>query len=431
MADIANLGTIWDELFNNNVFNRISNEPQSQFGRPSNPFLFAPILPEETTIENNYEDERVIWLTYPALESTDYSPAQLQDDGLLSTRFNVRLGNQNTASQLTGAKLDRLMKLANNRGTGGTAGVITELTNFYANTADRISLRNEIMRGEALLTRSIMRRGTGGFEELVEYPVETDSYWVANYDPESPNPGDGSGTVDEPEGWYCTQDSAVQYNPIAEDLLRAKDTLEDKGYRINGIYMDRHLANVFQRNPVIQKLTNSRWVVEVTGEVGTATQRASRAAMNALLEDNELPPITVYNDGYSLPGIRPGARQFGRFMHPSGVLMKRHLILITSMTNESSELYWEEKDQSMLLNNLLGRFMVGVCTGEANPGRRTYTYIDNKHPLHIYNEIIQKGLPVVHHPGGIITIAVDEPLLPEELDEYRSRPAIWRDFAVA
>lgn len=419
-ATVTDLIQLHEGFKEEGIFQKIATTQLLQFGTASKQMLGARILPERSVALNNFEEDQVRWRTFPALDSTRYSPAQLQDDGLLVGSYQVRLGYQNTASQLTAARLDNLLLAIENNQTGATSAD-SRLIDFFTNLVNRVMVKNEIQRWEAMLLRNVKRTGTGGYQDIANYPIEDDSYWVANVDKNGG--GDGSGTASDPKGWFAKDES---YDPIAEDFLRAKDLLEDKGYRINNIYMDRVLANVFQRNPVIQRLANARWTVTADGDVGSVSQRASRAMLNGLMNDNELPGITVYNLGYQLP------TSYARYIKPLGTPANRHFVLITAETDQDTELYIEEKDESIILDNTMGYFAVGTCSGEPAPGRRSFSRVGEQHPVNVYGEVIQASLPVIQHPQALITIAVDKPAEEgEDLDQIKSVPALYRDFAVA
>lgn len=384
-----------DSLQETGEFQTIAGTQLMQFGTAQKPLIGANWIPETKVVMNTYKEKQIRYRVFPALDSARYSPAQMQPSGLLQGEFLVDLGYQNTADQLTANDLDALRLALENDQVGATSGE-ARLIDFMSNMTYRLVLKNEMDRWESLIMRRVTRRGTAGYSEDVEFYAEPGNQIIVNQD------GDWSGTEADPKGWYSKYDSGAEaFDPITEVLLPAKDRLEDLGYRIDAIVMPRVLGNAFQRNPLVERWSNSRVTVDINANLSGISQRPTRQIANDLLFANDLPAITVYNTGYA---TETGYR---RFMTPVSAPndLFDYIVIIANVDRES-ELYIEEEDRSILLDNVIGYHAIGTVPGMSSPGRRIFSEAQMQHPMGIYAECIQASLPVIQHPQGIMTLAV-------------------------
>ena len=393
----------WTELHEafqeEGIAQNIARAQMLQFGYGSKPLKGSEILPEKNVPLNTFRVNQAINRIVAALDGSRYSPAQLQPSSILVGSYLVDVGYQNTADQMTAQKLDELTFALQNEQTGADSGAAL-LIDFYTNTVRRVVTKNEIDRWEAIIHGRLTRRGVDGYYEDVIFPRDETFYAVANGvgDP-TVDTDEGSGTVDDPKGWYTREED---YDPI-DILLHAKDTMEDAGYQVDRIFAPRNVANAFQRNPIVAKVSNSVITVNTGGTLDGVAQRPSRTVSNEYLLNNELPAIEVYNVSYTTEtGVR-------KFMEPPRTPEGRDYLVLVGSTDEDSELHPEEEGQSIILPNVLGYFALGTCTQMSSPGRKINSRVTTDHPEGIYTEVIQASIPVIQHPLAIFVIAIDRP----------------------
>ncbi|NER90373.1 hypothetical protein [Moorena sp. SIO3A2] len=398
----------WQELheqfLEDNVWQKIADNPLVQFGTPTNQLLGSRLLPEERTTLRYFERDEMEFRIIPALDTSRYAPPAIQYDGITFGTIRVSLADQSSASQLTAAKLDELVRALRNEQAGTQADDL--LIDFYNNLNQRLVIKSEIARWETLLQARNLREGVNQYQEEVLFAYPAANAWLIN------NGNSGYlqiGGTDELSGWYNRDYDISGYDPIEQDFYRAKEILEDQGYFMQAIYMDSKAARALERNGAIRAWTNSSFRIDVTGQIGALSRQPTRQEVNQYLLGNDFPPITVYNQAYQTE------TSFRFYMQPPGTPSWRHYILIVGRVDEQTELYYEEKDETVTLENVLGRHFVGIVAGRTSPGRVIYSEVKERHPMGIYAEAIQVTQSAVYHRNALIVLGLNEPVDPRKI----------------
>ncbi|NEQ59644.1 MAG: hypothetical protein F6K53_20450 [Moorea sp. SIO4A1] len=404
----------WAELHDifleNEIFQKIADNPFLQFGTPNNQLLGARILPDEPTFLRYFERDEMRYRIPVALDTGRYSPPPMQGDSIMIGQIRVSLSDQSTADQLTAAKLDQVT-LALKNDQHGTAGD-SLLIDFGTNLVQRLVTKSEVMRWEVLLRFCSTRIGVNNYFEKINFRYPLNNAWVAgqidgnasSVHNATTNPRTGT------NNWHGTEVSEAA-DPL-DDFYKARDILDSQGYQMQAIYTDRYVAKLLERNPHIAEWARSRIVIrpdiDSQNVVSTLSRRPNRQQTNEYFLTNDFPVINVYNQAYSIEPENVGDPTFKFFMQPPGTPKGRHYVLILGRVDNTSEIYYEEEDETITLENVMGYNYVGIVAGRASPGRVVYSETRQRHPMGIYAEAIQSTQPVILHKGAVIVIAVDE-----------------------
>lgn len=381
----------------NGYFKRLALNPVAQFGAEQQPLLGARFLPEVLVPENSYTEDQVRYKTKPALDGSRYSPAQMQRGGMLVGTVKVDLGHTDTADEFTGQQHDGLVRLLMR---GGDQEAISRIIRWSDTSLLRPHvIKNEIQRWDAIIRCQVVRRGVDGFLETVNL-----------YAPPGHRPVVSGGTESTPAGWYSDT-----YDPY-DDIFLGVQTLENLGYRVTDMLCTGKLSAVMKTNGEVVKRT-TKVIVNSSGQIQGSTGRVSMADLQAIQEDEELPPLTVYNAGWEAPD------RFRRFLDSPD--NDRDYFVIVG----SSGLQWDMKTdytsridgvqagydpeaidvEDLTISNTLGYYGVGRNVGQAASGRTIHTEAQMRKPVGLYGESYQTGFPVVQEPQCIFVIQVMRP----------------------
>lgn len=384
------------ELKDQRYFERLALNPLAQFGSEEQPMLGARYLPEILVPENSYEETQIRYRTQPALDGTRYSPAQMQKGGALVGSFKVDLGNTDTADEMTGQEHDGLVKLLmQNRDMEGTAQVVRWIDNAIVRPH---MIKNELQRWQAIINASVVRSGSNGYAETVSY-----------YAPSGHRPTVAGGTVGSPQGWHLGT-----YDPF-DDIFAGSEKLASLGYRVSDIICSQKLMAVLRANATVATRT-SQVSVNASGQIVGTTNYVSTAAIQQVLADNSLPPITVYNAGYQT------ATGYKRFLdldttYDYLVMLgrtERQWDLVTdwgTRVEGATGIFDTEAidARDLTISSTLGYYGIGRNVGAASSGRTIHTEVQMKKPMGYWAEGYQTGLPVIAEPEAIYVIKVARP----------------------
>lgn len=376
-TELATLTELLDEIQENGDLEDLMNNPAAQFGTLDDPYIGATLLAEQNRDENMYKETQVKYRSFIAQAGSYYSPAQLNTSGQLVGSFNVELGKTDQADQITAQDYDQLMKLLNRKASREAIMAAMRWMDYHL-LRPHLDL-NEKYRWDAIIDAQVIRMGSNGYSETVEYP-----------DPDGHRETVASGSVAAPAGWYETDNS---YDPF-EDIFTMVDLLDKKGYKVNRILTGgRKLISVLGKNPVVRERT-SRITVSTSGQIEAMAGRATAAQINAYLNEEGIPPIEIYKKTYH-------TRADGEKLFVSD----SKLVFICS-TGRTEPVDLGEKGV-LELQNTLGYFGIGTPAGRFQPGRVVNTKDMDLYPGGFYAEAIQMGLPVLLHPEamGVLTIA--------------------------
>jgi hypothetical protein len=362
--DIATLVT---QLLDSGEVNLLLNDPSVQFGTSARPYVGASILPERTVEDNEYTDENIRYQTVIANDGSRYSPAQLKASGAIIGQMKVSLGNQDIARQFTGREYDVLLRLLNqDRSMEAT----TQLIRWVDTTILRALLDlNEKQRWDAIITAQVIRVGNNGFREVVPYP----------------NPAGHRSTVGD--AW-----DTVDGDPFA-DINAGIDLLTGKGYTANRIVTSRQTLQVMLNNANVRQRAGAARIEVTPGlspQLNAAYGRASLQSVNAVLAEDGIPPIELYDLQYR---DLSGAKWF----------LPRGKMVILATTGQDETIIANE-EQLTLLENTIGYTAIGRAVGQPTPGRVIWMEPKTNKPPRVEAEGWMTSLPVINTPEGIVVL---------------------------
>lgn len=389
---------------------KMSLDPMAQFGTEAKPLLGPTLLPEmgkDIRPEEGYTESQIRYYTTLANAGTSYSPAQMSTGGRIYGSFKVFFGNTNIADQMPGPEYEALLKLLRLSGDNPTMEGIRRLL-MFAETSVNLPLLmlNEVYRWMAICDGVVKRRGSNGYSEDVNYPRPAGHRVTV--------PG---GTVAAPAGWYSTTDS---YNPF-NDIEAGRKLLGDKGYTVTRIISDNTAFSAYVNNPRVRRdVGGGSLTVQVGGNAIDRVQgTTTRKAVNAWLQDQDLPEWEVYNNSYSF--LNPSAatvdaqvtpRRFLERTEGSGA--KSHCVVLVAASGRNEPLMnladWQSRPNGgVILPNTLGYYGIGCTAGQAAVGRTFNDKVITEHPYGYKLEGIQEGLPVITEPEAFFILRVVEP----------------------
>lgn len=379
--EIKSLTELLAELKSSGAIADLMNDPAAQFGTGEIPYLGATILPERQMPENMFKETQVKYRSFLANAGSYYSPAQMSPTGELIGSFSVELGKTDQADQLTAQDYKALMSLLNrNQSREALLAAIGWMDSHILRP--HLDL-NEKYRWDAIVNALVVRVGSNGYLEEVDYPNP----------PGHRPPSISGGTPANPAGWY---DRTGGYDPF-EDIFAMLDLMDKAGYRCNRILTGgRKLLSVLGKNPASRERASSVTINEA-GMIQAKPGRATAAQINAVLDEEGAPPIEIYRKTYH-------TRDRGEQLFiPDDCLV---FLASTGMT-EPVDL----GDRGVLeLENTLGYFGIGTAASAAAPGRVVNTESRTLYPGGWYAEGIQVGLPVLLHPQGIAVLKIAAPI---------------------
>jgi len=355
------LATLLAEMEEQGHFVDISRNPLAQFGQPARRLLGAEILPEQTVEENAYREEAIRYRTIVSNDGTRYSPVQMKGGELLG-EFLVELGESDIGRELTARDYDALVRLLRNSSDMQAIGRLLNWSDTVLNQA--LLEGNERQRWQAIVSAVVQRRGDNGYSEDVTYS----------------NPS--GHRVNAGGSW-----SNDSYDPF-DDIMAGAEVLAAKGFTVSRIFAGLPVITIMSNNAKVQARVGLP-VINATGSIVVANQRASHASVNGALAANSLPPIEQYDLQY-------------RTQTGTGYFLPRNVFVMVCTTGRDSNI--DLGDSEKILPDTLGYYAIGRAAGQANPGRVIRVESFTNKPPRIEGEGWQTGLPVITEPEALFVI---------------------------
>jgi hypothetical protein len=346
-------------------FAALANNPLAQFGVRPRLYLGTTLLPERLVPENIYEESGIRWRTVIANEGTRYSPAVKKSNGMLMGTMLVQLAEADIAAELTAREYDALLNmLRSNQTMEAMATVLrwvdTQLVRPFADL-------NEKQRWQALVNAQITRKGDNSYREVVNYP----------------NPSGHRVTVSD--AWDTGSGDPLQ------DMYDITQVLREKGYIVNRAITRRNVVTAMLTNTNVRERAGAaRLQIDSTAQLTAAYGRPTLQQLNAVLAEDELPPIEIYDQQY---------QDYDGFHHfiPDGTMV------FAATTGQDVEII-EDEENIRILPDTLGYTAIGRATGEVNPGRVIRTWAKDDRPPRLYGEGWQTYLPVITNPEAVAVL---------------------------
>ena len=353
-------------MVQNGNFQELIGNPLAQFGAEGRRYLGTTILPIVPKDENAYTETGIKYRTVLANDGTRYSPVQLKGSTLVG-QTEVRVGYSDIGSQFTASDYDALIRILkqSNGNDNLTMEAIARLTN-WADAALLLPLieKDEKRIWDCLVDAQVVRAGDNGYTETVSFPNPSGHRVAAG------------------GNW-----SNNSYDPYL-DIMAAAELLASKGYTA---------ARCFAGKPVISKLSNNDKMKTRTGALsimsGTVTGmpgRVSKAQLNALLGDDDIPPIEEYNLQY-------------RTQTGTGYFLKRDVFVMIATTGRDESIDLGDSDP-FLVRDTLGYTALGTPTGQTGPGRVVKVEAFDRKPPRVEGEAWEASFPVLTEPEAIVVI---------------------------
>ena len=356
------LATLVQQMNADGTVDTVARNPRAQFGRTNRQYLGATLLPERTVPENAFREESVRYRTVIANDGTRYSPAQLKEGDLIGS-FLVELGNSDIARQFDSRKYDALLAYLN---SNQSMEAIVSLTDWLDTTVNLALVEHdEAQRWQAIVDASVVRTGDNSYSETVAYS--------------------------NPSGHRVAQSAAwsTDSTDIFGDIFTMADLLASKGYTVNRMITSRSVLSIMAGNDTVKTRTGIA-VVNPSGQIQSAVGRATRDAINGILESDGLPPIETYDLQYR---TNTGTSYF----------LKRNVFVLIATTGQDESI--DFGDQEELFPDTLGYLAIGRAAGQAAPGRVVKAFAKEDKPPRVEGQGWQTSLPVIQHPEaiGVIT----------------------------
>jgi len=354
--------TLLNNIRQDNGFELIARNPAAQFGRPSRRYIGAELLPERTNIPGNaYREEEIRYRTVIANSGTRYSPAQKKGGDIVGS-FMVELAESDISREFTGQQYDTLLRiLAGNRSMEAMAAV----TNWLDTTVNLALVELlEVQRWQAIVGAVIHRTGDNALSEDIVYA----------------NP-DGH-RVRVAASW--SEDGTDPF----EDIATMADLLASKGYNINRIITSRQVLSIMAANAKVKTRTGVA-VISPTGQITSASGRATRDVINNALTSDGLPPIELYDLQYR---TQAGTEYF----------LPRGTMVLACTTGRMEDI--DLGDETRTIYDTLGYTAVGRGVGQASNGRVIQAEAMTDKPPRIEAQGWQTALPVITEPEALAVI---------------------------
>ncbi|MCA1596072.1 MAG: major capsid protein [Chloroflexi bacterium] len=355
-------------LIESGNFQKIINNPLTQFGVKKREYLGASLLPEKMTEFNAFVEEGIKYRTVVANAGTRYSPVQIKG-GVLSGAFEVRLGESDIGSHFTGADYDALIRMLQMWG-GDTMSpqAVTQMTEWADKTiALPLVEHNEKNRWQAIVNSSVTLTGDNGYQETVQYSnppghrVAAAGQWSNNaYDP---------------------------YN----DIMAGAEVLAGLGYTVNRMFCGTDVRSKLTNNAnMIHRV--GRFTILPNGANAFLPGRASHAQLSAVFGEDGLPPLELYDLQY-------------RTQTSSGYFLPRGTFVMVATTGRDQRIDLADQEP-MVVFDTLGYQAIGRPAGQSGPGRVMKTrVIDDSKPPRIEGEGWQTSLPVILEPEAVFVVS--------------------------
>lgn len=389
---MASIGSVLDDLRGEDAFYRVTNNPRLQLGQRNRPFLMSRFLPEVQKDARVIREEALQIRSIIARDAPRSAPVTLRGQNKVG-RITAEMIDSNTGASFEGEMYEGIQRMLM---TGNSMQAMADMLN-YSETQVGIPLAmlREKYRCDAIVNARIIRQGDGDFYEVVDYDNPPGNRYSIP-----------SGTVGSPAGWH-----SPTYD-LYQDLVGIRDTLlADFGLTINATITTTKMKSLINRNTATKTYGGSVTVVQ-GGAIGSvdATSPQMKAIYGAMafhdLPSREGVNFFTYDSRYDIEvqgGTANLTTSTERFI-PNNVF-----IMICS-TGRNGMIDLPDSVNPIPLFDTLGYTGIGKVIGEARPGVKIQSFLEEKHPPHIEFEGVQCALPVIQDPKCIIVLTINDPV---------------------
>ena len=355
-----------EQLNRDGTFRQIVNNPMAQFGPTGRNYLGATLLPEVTVNELAYTEQAMRMRSIIANAADRYSPVQYKG-GVLTGSMDVRLGDGDIGSMLTGRDYDALIEILERAGQGPVPDdALRRMINWADLTLNVPLLElNEKLRWDAIVDAQVTLTGDNGFSEVVAYV--------------------------NPSGHRAAAGGAWSnnaYDPYP-DIIAMVELLHGKGYVVNRVITGRSVVSKLTNNTNMKQRVG-RVVVQPGGTIVGMPGRASIDEINGIFNSDGIPAIEEYNLQY-------------RTSTGTGYFLKRDVMVFICSTGREETLDFGDQQQ-LVLRDTLGYMAIGRPVGQTTPGRRTVITTKETKPPCVDGQAWETMLPVITENEAIAVI---------------------------
>lgn len=365
-----NIAALIAYLLSSGTLGEVVNRPMAQFGTDTEPLIGARFLPEMPKRQNEYREHDIRFKTIVAPHASRFSPVQNRGGESVSSML-VTLGESDIGADFTGEMYDGLLEYLLQLGDGAIPSMeqLASLINWLDIRIVRaLKVRNEVDRWQAIFKGEVPIKGDGGYEDLVVYEKPAGHRVAAGGDWGNP--------------------AYALYN----DITAMVSLLRGKGYQIGAIVCGEAVITKILKNQDL-KTRAGRVVVNGAGQIqGAPASLMTRADLNAILADDNLPPITEYNGMFSRPSTIGG--------WTNDFYVPRDSIAFLGLTGRQG-FYRDANNVPQVIPNVLGYTGIGRPAGQTTPGARVLLQAFEDKPPRVNAQGWQTSLPVIQDPEAI------------------------------
>ena len=357
-----NMTMLLEQMIREGTFEGLARNPLIQFGTASRSYLGATLLPERSVPENMYTEDQIRYRTFLANSNSRYSPPTMKSGSLIGG-FDVKLAEQDIASEFTSREYDTLLKMLRN---GASLDAMASVTNWLTRTVvlPLVEL-NEKHRWDAIVDASVVAVGPD-YSETISYPNPSGHRAAAGGD------------------W-----TSNSYDPY-DDIYAMVDLLSGKGFKVSRIITSRPVATKLLKNENVIKRYGGQVTLSVGGTISPVYGRLSLTALNAINAADGLPPFELYDETY-------------KTQTSYGYFLKRDVMVFVCETGQEEAVQVPDSDDE-ILPHTLGYFAIGRPAGQADAGRVIHAEAFSNKPPRIEAQAWQTSLPVIVEPEAIAVI---------------------------
>jgi hypothetical protein len=238
-----------------------------------------------------------------------------------------------------------------------------------------LAILRERYRCQAVVDARIVRKGDGGFYEVVDYP-----------NPEGHRITVPSGTFDSPAGLYDRE-----YD-IWEDIVSRRDSLlTTEGLTVSTLITTQKMVSQFSRHPITQSYGGA---APGGGNMQPNAFQGALAYFNlpSTMGEN----LWLYDSMYDVESTDKRTSR-ARFI-PDNVV-----IMLCNTNREETIQLGDDVDPAVFYDTL-GYTAIGPVSGEAQPFVKVQMFPQQRHPAGIIYEGVQCAFPILQEPDAIVVI---------------------------
>jgi hypothetical protein len=370
---LQNIQSLVQQINQGSGFQIAADDPSLQFQASGQRLVFSELLPETNVDESHsFRIDGMRMNSRIANSSTRYSEPATKDSHEMQSAL-VELREADIGLTLNQPQIESLQALIGRN----SRDAISRLLNISsAGLAQPLAMLREKQRAELICTGSYERVGANQLQETVQMD-SISGQRVEPYASESSN--------------FMNEETAPK-DPFINALEEQQEWLEDKGYPLSRLLVNRKTAKAIASNEELRSEYGQMYLNQSDNTVPTADQGVFYAQF---LQANALPPLETVKSGYW-----DDSGTFHPFI-PDGV------VLLVGSTPQDLTISAPGTDRSLINggSNRIGSHYIGIPTGQTEPKvAADVRTIDTGKNVVIQGQSWSTHSPVVMAPEAFSTI---------------------------